>query len=210
MQTHGLATFANGVWTYQWQNLTDQWEVFVQNVAKTNGKTPIVWEEAFLNQQSPNIIAPDTIVNIWQSGAALNAAVNAGHPVINSFGWYMDRQNPTCSSANMTDPSTYCPTYWMWEWTWHTMYAIDPISFLTNPTPAKQALVLGGEITIFGESVDPMNWEERVWTRAPVISERLWSQFNVTSIDYVQKRFSAFRCSVCHASLFPYLQHMHT
>jgi hypothetical protein len=77
-----------------------------------------VWEEAFLNSLNGpgSALAPSTIVNVWQSADALNAAVQSGRRVVNSFGWYMDRQNPTCSSSNRTDPNTYCPTYWMWEW----------------------------------------------------------------------------------------------
>jgi hypothetical protein len=81
------------------------------------------------------------------------------------------------------------------------MYAIDPVQFLSNQSAANQALVLGGEITTFGESVDASNWDARTWTRAPPVAERLWSPASVTSVSDCQRRFSAMRCTVHSACI---------
>ena len=44
-----------------------------------------------------------------------------------------------------------------------------------NLTAAEQARVLGAEAAMWGEGVDDFNIDQRLWLRAAVFAERVWS-----------------------------------
>lgn len=85
--------------------------------------------------------------------------------------------------------------------TWQQMYDNEPffidgnISIKTNDT--LQALVLGGEACMWGETVDGSSLEATVWPRAAAVAERLWSHraVNMTGASRgIEERMHAFRC----------------
>ncbi|MEH0664285.1 family 20 glycosylhydrolase [Vibrio scophthalmi] len=47
-------------------------------------------------------------------------------------------------------------------------------------TDEQQSLILGGEITIWGENLDTLTIEQRLWPRSYAIAERLWSAQSLT------------------------------
>ena len=58
-------------------------------------------------------------------------------------------------------------------------------------TEKEQALILGGEITIWGENLDSMTIEHRLWPRSYAIAERLWSSQTLTDERSMYKRMKA-------------------
>ena len=51
---------------------------------------------------------------------------------------------------------------------------------------------------MWGEHVDAANFLARVWPRAAVVAERLWSARNLTEVDdAAYSRLHAFRCGRC-------------
>ncbi|MFH0273562.1 family 20 glycosylhydrolase [Vibrio jasicida] len=55
-------------------------------------------------------------------------------------------------------------------------------------TEKEQQLILGGEITIWGENLDSMTIEQRLWPRSYAIAERLWSSQELTDERSMYKR----------------------
>ncbi|WP_217528560.1 beta-N-acetylhexosaminidase [Vibrio metschnikovii] len=58
-------------------------------------------------------------------------------------------------------------------------------------TEKEQQLILGGEITIWGENLDSMTIEQRLWPRSYAIAERLWSSQDLTDERSMYRRMKA-------------------
>ena len=56
--------------------------------------------------------------------------------------------------------------------------------------------VLGGEVALWGETVDASDLQQTLWPRAAAAAERLWSYAAVTTADAwgVESRLQDFRC----------------
>lgn len=57
-------------------------------------------------------------------------------------------------------------------------------------TVQEQQRILGGEITIWGENLDSMTIEQRLWPRSYAIAERLWSRQELTDERSMYQRLS--------------------
>ncbi|MBF9238181.1 family 20 glycosylhydrolase [Hymenobacter sp. BT683] len=127
--------------------LTTYFNRRVLAMLQKHGKIMVGWDE---------ILGPDLpkeiVIQSWRGKKWLDDAVKQGHPAILSEGYYLD--------LNYTAASHYLP---------------DPVPATTTLTPAQQKLVLGGEATMWAEFADSVIVESRIWPRAAVVAERLWS-----------------------------------
>lgn len=55
----------------------------------------------------------------------------------------------------------------------------------------EQKLILGGEITVWGENINSMTMENRIWPRSYAIAERFWSSEELTDEASMYKRMRA-------------------
>ncbi|MGY0400074.1 MAG: beta-N-acetylhexosaminidase [Ostreibacterium sp.] len=79
--------------------------------------------------------------------------------------------------------------------------ASSSISGATIPAPTggypavlsdtQKKLILGGEITVWGENLNSVIVENRIWPRSYAIAERLWSNKNLTDETSMYKRMQA-------------------
>ena len=69
----------------------------------------------------------------------MGIATSQGYNALNSQGWYLDHLSST----------------------WESMYTNDPMQGVDGP--AAQALVLGGQGEMWGETVDTSDIESTVW-----------------------------------------------
>jgi len=162
------------------QDLQASFEQKAQNMIAAINKSSIVWEEVF-DLGSP--VLNDTIINVWLDNPAtvITNAVQSGRRVVISSGWYMDRMQVNNS-------------YYQWIFTWHDFYG-EPTAG-TNLTADQEALILGGEMSVWTESVDEVNFDERLWTRGPAVAERLWSGKQVNDYKLAAPRLEYFRCKL--------------
>lgn len=166
-----------------WTDVEHTLDLFAQNEVRSHGLAPMVWDEAFTNG---HILDNNTIVHAWHSLDVLARAVRAGHRTVLSYGYYMDRQDPLCSGK--------CSGInWMFSRTYLEMYAIDPLRD-TNLTADEAARILGGEATMFAESIDNANFDHMAFGRLGAFAERFWSPATATEPHYFERRAQQLRC----------------
>eukprot|EP00708_Paratrimastix_pyriformis_P002309 GAFH01001051.1.p1 GENE.GAFH01001051.1~~GAFH01001051.1.p1 ORF type:complete len:646 (+),score=218.50 GAFH01001051.1:226-1938(+) len=147
------------------------------HLTQAKGRTPIVWEESLGLPGSP--IENDTIVQVWKERDSLKAAIQAGHRVVLSEGFYQDMQAPMCTMVTADQPECRQDArYWLYIWTWLDMYNNDPTRGM-GFTPEEEKRVLGGEACSWGESEDAQNYDGRSFSRSPAVAERLWSSIDM-------------------------------
>ena len=133
----------------------------VAEILRRHGKKMIGWGEV-LHDNLPK----DTVVQAWQSKPVIADILRRGYPAILSRGFYLDHMRPA---------------------SFH--YEIDPFGGeLLKLTPEEQSRLLGGEACMWAEFVDRHNIESRIWPRAAVVAERLWSPMEANDTADMYRR----------------------
>ncbi len=129
-------------------------------IVEAHGRIPVGWDE---------ILQPDlpkeAVIQSWRSSDALAAAAKQGYQGILSAPYYLDHIETAA---------------------FH--YLADPIPANTTLTPDEQKLVLGGEACMWGEFVDTVTVESRIWPRLAAIAERFWSPASVRDVPDMYRR----------------------
>jgi len=144
----------------------------VIDIANSSAKTVIDWDEVYSNFAS-TLDPSKVVIQVWHSGDSLLPDVVAdGFRGIFSPDphWYLDSVGTT----------------------WQERYVIEPLEFITDA--AQQALVIGGEGCMWGETVDVSDIQQTIWPTMGAIAERLWSPREVNSTTNAQPRMEYFRC----------------
>nr|GMC54059.1 beta-hexosaminidase 3 [Ipomoea batatas] len=143
-----------------------------QKIALSHGYEIINWEETFNNFGSK--LSRKTVVHNWLGGGVAQQVVAAGLRCIvsNQDKWYLDHLDAT----------------------WDGFYLNEPLANITQPK--HQALVLGGEVCMWGENIDASDIEQTIWPRAAAAAERLWTSPEnlVNDLSKVGGRLAHFRC----------------
>ncbi len=129
-----------------------------------HGKQMIGWDEV-LQPGVPN----DLVIQSWRGQQSLADAARRGYHGILSYGYYLDHLNPA---------------------SFH--YQNDPLGGAAQQlTEGQAALILGGEACMWTEYVTEETVDSRLWPRAAVVAERLWSPASVTGIESMYRRLAA-------------------
>lgn len=143
------------------------------------GKSPVRWEEVWKHFGTQ--LDPRTVIHAWLSSGALVDATNAGYRAIYSVDgqYYLDDLSET----------------------WEGFYNVDILSGVKNASAIP--LVLGGEVTQWGETVDSSDALATIFPRAAAAAEKLWSYDVVSTSDapYVLDRLLAFRCHMLNRGI---------
>ncbi|HWE85118.1 MAG TPA: family 20 glycosylhydrolase [Terracidiphilus sp.] len=112
-----------------------------------HGKKMMGWDE-ILNPDLPK----DIVVQSWRGADSLAAGAQQGYVGLLSAPYYLDAQKTAAE-----------------------MFLADPIPADTKLNPEQQKRILGGEVCMWGEQIDPETVDSRVWPRTIAIAERFWS-----------------------------------
>lgn len=182
-------------------------ELRVQAIAAKHAITPVFWEEvrcrcrerlqsecrrcaATIAPPAPCCLQvfdkgfdlrPSSIIDAYISTQELLDALAAGYRGINSFGLYLDQQQP------------YGDIHYLWQDTWTNFWLQDPL-FAANVTADAAARLLGMSASLWGEQVDAANLHSRAWPRACGAAERMWSDASLRDVDAAFPRIEDQRC----------------
>ncbi len=133
----------------------------LQEIVKKHGKIMEGWDEV-LHPDLPK----DIVVQSWRGQKSLADAARQGYRGLLSSGYYLDLMEPASQH-----------------------YAMEPLAGATASLSAEEKQrVLGGEACMWAEYVNPANVDGRIWPRAAVVAERLWSAQEVRDLDSMYTR----------------------
>lgn len=145
---------------------------------------PIHWEEVFFavknTKNSTYALDMNTLIQVWTNAANVASVTADGYKVIASPSsvWYANYLTIT----------------------WQTMYTYDPTAGLST---TQASLVQGGEVCLWGETVDNTNLESVLYPRAYTASERLWSPATVVDQVDALYRMEIHRCRMLQRGFTP-------
>ena len=131
-------------------------------IVQKHNKHMVGWDEIF-NPALPK----DVVIQSWRGAKSLSDAAKQGYQGILSQPYYLDGMK----SAK-------------------ELYLSDPLPSTSELTPDQRNLILGGEICMWGEHVNALSIDSRVWPRSAAIAERLWSPETVTNVDDMYRRLA--------------------
>jgi hexosaminidase len=135
----------------------------VQKLVAAHHKIAVGWDEV-LQPNTPK----DVVIQSWRGPQGLAKAARQGNRVILSHGYYIDLNQPAAEH-----------------------YLVDPLGAdAASLTPEQQALVLGGEATMWSEFTTPQIIDSRIWPRTAAIAERLWSPQDVRDVPSMYARLA--------------------
>ncbi|XP_063598482.1 chitooligosaccharidolytic beta-N-acetylglucosaminidase-like [Penaeus indicus] len=134
----------------------------------------ILWtSELTLNRRAAKYLDPTKyIIQIWttKDDAVIRELLEDKFRVIftNYDHWYLD-----CGfGAWVGEGNNWCSPYKGWQ----KVYDNSPFDIATDLTGSSHSdLVLGGEAALWGEQVDDMTLDSRLWPRGAALAERLWT-----------------------------------
>eukprot|EP00249_Psilotum_nudum_P034528 c53683_g1_i1 orf=62-1657(-) len=148
----------------------------VERITLAHGYIPVNWEEPFDNFGDQ--LNKKTIIHNWLQAGVAPKIVKAGFRCIVSDQdvWYLDHLDVT----------------------WEQFYMNEPLKGIDDPK--EQQLVIGGEVCMWGETVDASDIEQTIWPRAAAAAERLWTAVTQTPADpaLALPRLQYFRCLLNH------------
>ncbi len=131
-------------------------------ILQEHNKHMVGWDEIF-NPALPK----DVVIQSWRGAKSLSAAANQGYQGILSQPYYLDGMR----SAK-------------------ELYLSDPLPSSSDLTPPQRNLILGGEICMWGEHLNALSIDSRIWPRSAAIAERFWSPESVNNVDDMYRRLA--------------------
>lgn len=135
----------------------------VQKILASRKKIMMGWDEILQPDIPQNVV-----IQSWRGQDSLVESARRGYRSVLSSGYYIDLNQSAAEH-----------------------YLVDPLGGkAATLTPDQQALVLGGEATMWTDIVSQENMDNRIWPRTAAIAERLWSAPEVQDVDSMYQRLA--------------------
>ncbi len=145
--------------------LQTYFNIRLQKILQKQGKILMGWDEIMTdNMPKDAIIHSWRIVKDGQDPKQIEVAKN-GYKTVLSSGYYID----LLFSAE-------------------DHYLNDPVPTGYDLTKEQEALIIGGETTMWSELVTPLTIDSRIWPRTAAIAERFWSAKEISDVANMYKR----------------------
>ena len=151
----------------------------VQKLVTKHGKQMVGWDEV-LQPDTPH----DVVIQSWRGPESLAEAARRGYRGLLSSGYYIDLNQPAAEHY-LADPLDAADA----GKTAETAQATGAVR-VPPLTPGQERNILGGETTMWTEFISPEILHNRVWPRAAVIAERLWSPREVRDVNAMYARLA--------------------
>jgi hexosaminidase len=133
----------------------------LEKIVAKHGKRMEGWDE-ILDTDLPK----DIVIQSWRGQKSLADSARHGFSSILSAGYYLDHMEPAS-----------------------TLYERDPLDGdAASLTAEEKDRILGGEVAMWGEFVNPENVDSRIWPRTAAVAERLWSPQEVKDVASMYRR----------------------
>jgi hexosaminidase len=133
----------------------------IQVLLRQHGKKVVGWDEIF----HPDL-SKDAVVQSWRGAASLAEGASKGYQGILSADYYLDHIRTAA---------------------FH--YGVDPLGGKAAALPDDaKARILGGEACMWAEYVTAETVDSRIWPRAAVFAERMWSPAELTDVADMYRR----------------------
>jgi hexosaminidase len=132
----------------------------LEGILKKHDKKMIGWDE-ILNPALPKTI----VIHSWRGEASLADGARQGYQGILSAPYYLDGQKTSAQ-----------------------MFLADPVPSNTTLTADQQKLILGGEVCMWAEQLNPETVDSRVWPRTMAVAERFWSPQSDRDVSDMYRR----------------------
>jgi hexosaminidase len=129
-------------------------------ILQKHKKRMVGWDEVL----SP-ALPKDVVIQSWRGAKSLSDAAKLGYQGILSQPYYLD---------GMKSAKDH--------------YLADPLPSNSDLTPDQRKLVLGGEVCMWGEHINSLSIDSRIWPRSAAIAERFWSPESVNNVDDMYRR----------------------
>ena len=157
------------------QPLLQKFIDFAHGKVRKAGLTPMVWEEMVTTWNIT--LGSDVVVQSWLGGTAVPELAAGGHKVIdgNYLFYYLD-----CGRGqwlNFGNGEAMTEFYPFLDWcdpakNWRLIYSHDPLDGVAKEHAGN---VVGGEVAIWSETIDPVTVDSLMWPRASAAGEIWWS-----------------------------------
>jgi hexosaminidase len=147
----------------------------VHGEVEKHGLRPLVWEEMVLEWNAT--ITKDAIIQSWLGSGAVQELAEAGHRVIDTDYSYYYLDCGRGQWLDFQDGASFETYYPFNDWcqpakNWRLIYSHDPRAGLSREA-AKN--VVGGEVAVWTETIDPVSVDSIMWPRAAAAAEIWWS-----------------------------------
>lgn len=177
----------------------------ILEISRALGKVPIIWQDAF-DIEGSEFIDQHVLIHVWKGETEKKSLpqrvmhqffgkILPIHPNIEQstdWSWLKVLERVTKTNNAILSAPWYINLAPSGLRSWEQYWSVEPLNF-TGDIYQKDR-VLGGEATLWGETIDETNTIQATWPLAAAVGERLWSSVDLRDVEDAARRIARLRC----------------